>query len=73
MNYSSFDKLGYIENFRTGIPRTFEAYEGSVKEPTFYDSDIFYCIFPYLNYKKDADQINDQINDPISGFGLMLL
>ena len=68
------DKLGYIENFGTGIPRTFEAYEGTGKEPTFYDSDNFFIVYlPNLNYQKDADQINDQINDPISDVGLEIL
>ena len=61
-------------HFGTGIPRTFEAYDGTDKEPTFYDSDNFFIVYlPNLNYQKDADQINDQINDPISDMGLEIL
>lgn len=61
-------------HFGAGIPRTFEAYDGTGKEPTFYDSDNFFIVYlPNLNYQKDADQINDQINDPISDMGLEIL
>lgn len=69
------DKLGYIENFGTGIPRTIEAYYGTGKEPSFYDSENFFMVYlPNLNYSNDAqDQINDQINDQISDIGLEIL
>ena len=64
--------------FCPGNPRTFEAYKGTGKEPTFYDSDNFFIVYlPNLNYQKDADQINGQINDqingPISDVGLEIL
>lgn len=69
------DKLGYIENFGTGIPRTIEAYLGTGKEPSFYDSENFFIVYlPNLNYNNNSgDQINDQINDQISDIGLEIL
>ena len=69
------DKLGYIENFGTGIPRTIEAYSGTGKEPTFYDSENFFIVYlPNLNYNKnEQDQIHDQISDQISDIGLEIL
>ena len=58
-----FDKLGLIENFGTGIPRTLDAYKTSEVKPTFESSDkYFFVTLPNLNYKQ-FDQINDQIND----------
>ncbi len=58
-----FDKLGLIENFGTGIPRTIDAYHGSDLKPTFESSDkYFFVTLPNLNHKQ-PDQINDQIND----------
>ena len=67
--------MGYIENFGTGIPRTIEAYSGTGKEPSFYDSENFFIVYlPNLNYNNNAhDQINDQINDQISDIGLEIL
>lgn len=55
------DKMNYIENFGTGIPRTLEAYESSLKKPEFYNSENFFIVYlPNLNYNKnDSDQIND--------------
>lgn len=51
------DKLGLIENYGTGIPRTLNAYKGTGKEPEFYDSENFFIVYlPNLNYR---DQIND--------------
>ena len=56
------DKLGYIENFGTGIPRTMAAYKSFASKPEFHSGENFFvAIFPDVNYK--ADQINDQIND----------
>ena len=64
-----FDKLGLIENFRTGIPRTIDAYQGSDLKTIFESSDkYFFVTLPNLNYKQ-PDQINDQIND----MGLLIL
>ena len=66
------DKLGYIENFGTGIPRTMAAYQGYALKPQFYSSENFFvATLPNVNYK--ADQINDQINDQISDLGLEVL
>ena len=65
------DKLGLIENYGTGIPRTLNAYRGTGKEPEFYDSENFFIVYlPNLNYD---DQINDQINDQISELGLSII
>lgn len=65
------DKFNYIENFGTGIPRTLEAYQNSVKKPEFYNSENFFIVYlPNLNYKEKA---NDQIYDQISDLGLEIL
>lgn len=61
------DKLGLIENYGTGIPRTLNAYKDTGKEPEFYDSENFFIVYlPNLNY-------NDQINDQISELGLSII
>ena len=58
-----FDKLGLIENFGTGIPRTFDAYINEKKQPIFEATEnFFYVTLPNLNYVQN-DQINDQINE----------
>ena len=58
-----FDKLGLIENFGTGIPRTLDAYANEQRKPLFEATEnFFYVTLPNLNYKVD-DQINDQINE----------
>lgn len=58
-----FDKLGLIENFGTGIPRTFDAYKYEERQPIFEATEnFFYVTLPNLNYMDD-DQINDQINE----------
>ena len=73
------DKLGLVENFGTGIPRTIEAYEGMEKTPVFESSDnFFYVTLPNLNYRDETgdqinDEISDQINDEISDLGLEIL
>ena len=59
------DKLGYIENFGTGLPRTFDSYKNTGKEPIFNPSDNFFIVtLPNLNYDNNENrQINRQIND----------
>lgn len=58
------NKLHYIENFGTGIPRIIEAYANSNKKPVFDPSDNFFILtLPNLNY---IDPTNDPINDPIN-------
>lgn len=58
-----FDKLGLIENFGTGIPRTLIAYEDEQVKPFFEASDNFFSvILPNLNGLR-YDEINDEIND----------
>ncbi|MCF0108590.1 MAG: hypothetical protein HUJ57_00575 [Erysipelotrichaceae bacterium] len=61
-----FYKLGLIENFGTGIPRTMEAYDGQERQPVFKATEnFFYVTLPNLNWSAD-DQINDQTNDHIN-------
>lgn len=58
------DKLKFIENYGTGIPRTLLAYKESSKKPIFKSSENFFTVaLPNLNYH------NDQLND----FGLAIL
>lgn len=65
------DKLGLIENYGTGIPRTLNAYKDTGKEPEFYDSENFFIVYlPNLNYN---DEINDEINDQITELGLSII
>lgn len=55
------DKLGFVENFGTGISRTIEAYSHTEDSPVFESSEnFFYVTLPNLNY---SDEINDEIND----------
>lgn len=72
-----FDKLGMIENFGTGIPRTIAAYKGTGQEPVFEATDNYFIVtLPNLNAAKTDqinDQISDQINDQISDLGLEIL
>lgn len=57
------NKLNYIENFGTGIPRILEAYANSEQKPVFEPSENFFILkLPNLNY---ADPVNDPVNDPI--------
>ena len=69
------DKLGLVENFGTGIPRTLEAYSDTAKTPVFESSDnFFYVTLPNLNYSDEInDEINDEIKDKISDLGLEIL
>ena len=54
-----FDKLRLIENFGTGIPRTFDAYKNELKQSVFEATqNFFYVTLLNLNYLE-----NDQIND----------
>ena len=72
-----FDKLGLIENFGTGIPRTFDAYKNEEKQPVFEATEnFFYVTLPNLNYVQNDqinDQINNQINDQINELDLIIL
>ena len=57
------NKLNYIENFGTGIPRILEAYANSEQKPVFEPSENFFILkLPNLNY---VDPVNDPVNDPI--------
>lgn len=58
------DKLNYIENYGTGIPRMLEAYENFSTKPEFLPTDNFFVVkLPNTNY---YDPLNDPLNDPIS-------
>ena len=71
-----FDKLGLIENFGTGIPRTLEAYAPFGEKPEFKPSENFFIVhLPNLNSparKQPADasshdRITDRLNDVCLG------
>lgn len=67
-----FDKLGLIENFWTGIPRTFYSYKDYEMQPEFNVSDNFFVVtLPNVNYQNDS--IIDSINDSINDLGLDIL
>ena len=54
-----FDKLGMIENFGTGIPRTIESYKNYDVKPEFKATENFFFVtLPNVNYIS-----NDSIND----------
>ena len=64
-----FDKLGMIENFGMGIPRTIEAYENYDAKPEFKDTGNFFIVtLPNVNWSN-----TESISDPISDFGLSIL
>ena len=59
-----FYKLGYIENFGTGIPRIRGQYASSEEKPLFESSENFFFVrLPNLNAKNKAgdDEIKDEI------------
>ena len=61
-----FDKLGMIENYGTGIPRTIESYKNYDVKPEFKATENFFFVtLPNINYASNGS-INDSINDPIS-------
>ena len=62
------DKLNFIENYGTGIPRTMLAYNDSTKKPEFKATENFFTVI-LLNLNFD----NDQIKANISDFGLEVL
>ena len=73
-------KIGYLENFGTGIPRIQKAYESSKRKPEFNPTENFFTLsLPNLNFDHDqvndqvTDQITDQITEPISDFDLAVL
>lgn len=77
-----FDKLGLVENFGTGIPRTLEAYKEYEVKPEFKDTGNFFIVtLPNVNYSNDDylnttrlnDQTSDEINDKINDLGLEIL
>lgn len=64
------DKMGFIENFKTGIPRTLDAYKNTGVEPKFFNSDNFFIVYlPNLNYQKEKNSSNEEkhrLNRPIN-------
>ena len=64
-----FDKMGLIENFGTGIPRTILSYNNYLVKPEFKATENYFIVtLPNVNYEQ-----NDPINDPINDLGLELL
>ncbi len=58
-----FDKLGMIENFGTGIPRTIENYKNYDVKPEFKATENFFFVtLPNINYST-IEPINELIND----------
>lgn len=72
-----FDKLGMIENFGTGIPRTIDSYKNYNVKPEFKATENFFFVtLPNVNYhNKESfiDSIPDPINDPINDLGLKIM
>ena len=63
------DKLGLIENFGTGIPRTIEAYDNYKIKPEFKATENFFFVtLPNVNYQQ-----NESINESINNIGLEIL
>ncbi|MDD6596603.1 MAG: ATP-binding protein [Sharpea porci] len=59
------NKLGYIENFGSGIPRIINSYKESDFEPLFRPSENFFSlVLPSLNTVNDL--LNDSLNDPLN-------
>lgn len=71
------DKLGYVENFGTGIPRIMDAYSESEKEPIFQSTDQFLSLYlPDMNDLVSdpvSDPVNRQISASLSDFDLLLM
>ena len=68
-----FDKLGMIENFGTGIPRTIESYKNYDVKPEFKATENFFFVtLPNINYLKN-ESTTDPITDPISDLGLEIM
>ena len=58
-----FDKLGMIENFGTGIPRTIDSYKNYNVKPEFKATENFFFVtLPNINYYQN-ESINESIND----------
>lgn len=56
-----FDKLGLIENFGTGIPRTIDAYQGSDLNPTFESSDKYFKGYP-ISLRIETKTANNNVS-----------
>ena len=64
-----FDKLGMIENFGTGIPRTIDSYKNYHVKPEFNATENFFFVtLPNINYYQ-----NESINESINDIGLEIL
>ena len=64
-----FDKLGMIENFGTGIPRTIDSYKNYNVKPEFNATENFFFVtLPNINYYQ-----NESINESINDIGLEIL
>ena len=76
-----FDKIGMIENFGTGIPRTIDSYKNYNVKPEFNATENFFFVtLPNVNYHNNdsfidsiPDPIPDPITDPITDLGLEIM
>lgn len=72
-----FDKLGLIENFGTGIPRTLQSYAGYDVKPEFKASEnSFIVTLLNVNYHRaglKADSLNNSGSRPLDELGLGIL
>ena len=63
------DKLGYIENFGTGLTRIIDSYSNFRVKPKLTPTNNFFVVeLPNINSMNDPinDPINDPMNDPMS-------
>lgn len=75
------NKLGFIENFGTGIERILEAYEHSNRHPIFKPkNNYFILILPNMNYSENHsvlglvnDSVNPYIVNNMSNLDLLIL
>lgn len=72
-----FDKLGMIENFGIGIPRTIDSYKNyNVKLEFKATENFFFVTLPNVNYHNNdsfIDSIPGPINDPLNDLGLEIM
>ena len=64
------NKLGFIENFGTGIERILEAYKYSDRQPIFKPKDnYFILILPNMNYS-ESHSVFGLVNEPINPYNV---
>ena len=58
------NKLGYIENYGTGIQRILEAYQGAEYQPEFYVSKSYFMVSLYSLNPIDAFDAQNEAQKP---------